>query len=666
MEGGPRPARFFCPLFIVSVYTQVSEDTPMTTAPDLLDSDSAVMQASLAAAVARATEAVLILGPDWRLLHANPVCRKLLDLGEPGTGELLAGRLDPARFQELQAHLAQGQPWEGALGFRRQDGFSCSLVGSFTPILDSRGRVRALVGVLKDAGAELERERSLRQTQKMESLGTLAGGIAHDFNNILSAILGAAELMHLQLKVDSQLRPALEIIYQAGRRARELNKQILTFSRSGQDQQVPFDLSQLVREALSLLKASLPKNVEVQACVAASIWTVGDSNQIHQVIMNLAINAYHALGTEGGDLQIELREQQLLKEEPLLPPGRYAELSIRDGGCGMTSDVMEKIFEPFFTTKAVREGTGLGLAVVHGIVHKHHGSIEVSSSLGAGSVFRVLLPACPAQILAAGAPDQPDERGNERILLVDDEDIVAALAKQGLQELGYRVTAKTSSKDALEAFLAHPEAFDVLVTDLAMANLSGAQLTSQLQAIRPNLPAILVTGVVQPGSLSLDPAAHFEEVLRKPLVAAELAQAVRRVMAPQTASRGLSPAKARPIILLAEDNRETRTMLRVCLVRGGYEVREARDGQDAWESFQAAAPGTFSLVMTDILMPHMDGLSLVGRIRQLEPGLPVVILSTSDDPDSVRNALNLRVSAYLNKPVDPMALLECVQQHLSD
>jgi CheY-like chemotaxis protein/nitrogen-specific signal transduction histidine kinase len=527
-------------------------------------------------------------------------------------------------------------------------------------------------------GSPADLERNQRQAQKMEALGTLAGGIAHDFNNILAAILGAAEMIHLQLEPSSPARPALEIIYQAGRRARELNKQILAFSRKGKEERVAFDLSKLLLETLRLLRSTLPKNVAILAQVTPGLWSIGEANQIHQVIMNLAVNGFHAMGNEPGKLELELREATLAAGDPALPgglpPGRYAIFSVRDSGCGMAPEVLEKIFEPFFTTKAVREGTGLGLAVVHGIVHKHEGTILVTSEPGQGSTFQVLLPATAAEAAPAASSPQGAIQGVERILLVDDEDFLTALAKQGLQELGYEVTAKTSANDALAAFRADPAAFDLLLTDLAMPDLSGSSLAASVRSIRPDLPCILMTGAFQEANATLMNSVLFDEIVFKPQVPTDLARAIRRVLETRL-QRGAQATLAKPLpgprkpatVLLVEDNRETRAMLRASLHKGGFEVREAKDGQEAWELYLAAPdPSIFSLLMTDLIMPRMDGLELVSKIRQCDPNLPVLVLSSSDDPDDLSSAQDLQVNEYLSKPFDAKGLVERVRHYLAE
>jgi nitrogen-specific signal transduction histidine kinase/ActR/RegA family two-component response regulator len=398
-------------------------------------------------------------------------------------------------------------------------------------VRDLEGNISSLALVFRDVTLELERGRQLVQAQKMDSLGALAGGVAHDFNNILSAILTTAELIEWQLEPDSPIRPRLEIIYQVSQQARELNRQILSFSRRSEEKLIPFDLSHVLREALTLLKATLPRTILLGKELAPSIWVAGDPAQIHQVVMNLAINGCHAIGDQEGHLTVTLDERELAEDDGLpLSAGRYAELCVRDTGSGMDPLLLERIFEPFFTTKGAGTGTGLGLSVVHGIVQGHGGHILVESVPGQGSAFRVFIP-CTQARSAVPAVDRAGEiRGSERILLVDDEDIVTALSKQGLEALGYHVVAKTSPTDALEVFQARPGAFDLLITDLALPGFSGTELIRRIRRIRPGMPAILVTGTHHAVESMPSLAVTFDETLAKPLAPKDLGASIRRVL----------------------------------------------------------------------------------------------------------------------------------------
>ncbi len=554
-----------------------------------------------------------------------------------------------------------------------------TIIDKLNDELEGRKRQEAALR-LREVTREQEMERHLR-VQKMDALGALAGGIAHDFNNILSAIFSATELIEWQLEAGSPVRPKLEIIQHAAQRAQELNKQILTFSRQTEERRVPFDLSSVAKEVVMLLRTTLPANLAIRADISSSIWVTGDPSQLHQVLMNLVINGYHAMKEQGGTLGLDLTEVEAREgSEPRIPAGlgegRFAVLTVRDTGCGMSAQTLEKIFEPFFTTKPIGEGTGLGLSVVNSIVHKHGGSIEVSSEAGKGTSFQVFLPCTTQQAPQLAMESADDPKGSEHILLVDDEDIVAALAKQGLQTLGYRVTTKSNGFEALEAFQARPDTFDLLVTDLAMPRLSGAELTKRLRKIRPDLPAILVTGAFQIPDTPLSLTVSYDEIMAKPLVMKDLARAIRKVMAcrrpqiPLNGSAEKTPEKGvggheshQPMVLFAEDSAVTRSLVRSWLVKGGYRVLVAKDGQEAWEIFCAAEdPSAFSLVLTDLDMPRMNGLELVEKVRAKDPEMQVLVLTASEDLESMKQAIHLHVNEFLNKPFDSKGLLEQVKQ----
>jgi signal transduction histidine kinase len=274
-------------------------------------------------------------------------------------------------------------------------GKSIAFEGTVSPVRNGEGIVESLVVRLRDITLEVEKDRHLRQAQKMDALGALAGGMAHDFNNLIGAILHAAELIEMQIEPDSPIQRKLEIIQQVGGRARELSAQILNFSRRTDDTWVPFDLTSLVTEVISLLETTLPKNVQVRCDLAKGVRILGDPSQFHQVIMNLGINGSQAMQPGGGVLSIELQPGEAgrrVGDQSFLEP--YVLLTINDTGCGMDPQTLERIFEPFFTTKKVGQGTGLGLSVVYGIVHGHGGSLHVASEPGKGSSFKIRLPAC--------------------------------------------------------------------------------------------------------------------------------------------------------------------------------------------------------------------------------------------------------------------------------
>ncbi|HQP30662.1 MAG TPA: response regulator [Deltaproteobacteria bacterium] len=382
---------------------------------------------------------------------------------------------------------------------------------------------------------EIEEERQrlqsrLMQVQKLEAIGTLAGGIAHDFNNILSTMLGYTELAKLKLEKGQAIAGELDEVLKAGIRARDLIRQILTFSRQAEIQRTPLEIGPLIKETVKFLKASLPATIEIRQHLTASHNLIlADPTQIHQVIMNLCTNATHAM-PDGGRLVIRLSELDLDAQGVLaykgLQPGHYLRLSISDSGRGIPPDIIDKIFDPFFTTKERGEGSGMGLAVVHGIVADMHGAITVESEPGLGTTFHVLFPALEG--VAGGCDLVPEalQKGHGRILFVDDEEGVLASGRGILEYLGYEVEAFDSATAALESFSQNPRAFDLVLTDMTMPRMTGLELAAKLRKIRADVPIMLSTGFSM--ALSEDRVASLgiQALIMKPLVAGELAEAV--------------------------------------------------------------------------------------------------------------------------------------------
>ena len=352
----------------------------------------------------------------------------------------------------------------------------------------------------KNAEAHRERlEQQLRQSQKMEAIGTLAGGIAHDFNNILTAILGYAELLRGQVRGQPGIEDRLGEITKAGARAKDLVAQILTFSRRQEHSRTAMALGPAIDEALKLMRAAIPTTIEIDADVDHELPLVlADATQIHQVVMNLASNAAAAMGGGPGRLLVRCRAVDLDAAgaaDTGLSPGRYVRLSIEDSGCGMPPDVLERIFDPFFTTKGPGEGTGLGLSVVHGIVKAHEGAISVESRVDEGTAFRIYFPALLERQPSRARPRPTAVTGQgEHVLCVDDEPALVELLRDQLESLGYRVSAYVSPLEALSDFLGHPLDFDVLLTDFTMPGMSGADLAERILKVRPDLPVVMATG----------------------------------------------------------------------------------------------------------------------------------------------------------------------------
>ena len=384
--------------------------------------------------------------------------------------------------------------------------------------------------------SERERiEEQLRQSQKMEAIGTLAGGIAHDFNNILAAILGFTEMAAEDVADRPDVQRSLHNVLKSVTRARELVKQILAFSRKTSHARSPLSLSPIIKETVQLLRASIPATIEINLSLSASSDTVLASPvEVQQVLMNLATNASFAMQEKGGTLEVSLTDIDFIPDEPVLGtdaiPGQYIQLAVKDTGIGMSPQVMSRVFEPFFTTKEVGKGTGMGLAVVYGIVKDLQGTITVESIPGTGSTFRVLLP----KVRTEYKEDQPHTvqipGGNERILFVDDEEMLMEWGQAALERLGYQVTVSTDSTEALKTFSANPSVFDLVITDHAMPHMAGSELSSELLKIRPDIPIILCTGHSENMSREKAKDIGIKEFLTKPLNKQELAEAVRRVL----------------------------------------------------------------------------------------------------------------------------------------
>jgi CheY-like chemotaxis protein len=385
--------------------------------------------------------------------------------------------------------------------------------------------------------AEKERkkfEAQLHQVQKMEAIGTLAGGIAHDFNNVLYSIIGYTELTMDDVPEGSLAQKNLTEVLKGAMRAKDMVRQILAFSRKDDIQKKPVKIQPVVKEALKLLRSSIPTTIEIRQSIDENCGPVlAASTQIHQVVMNLATNAYQAMREKGGLLELTLMEEKIGSDDsnPDLHPGTYLKLTVSDTGHGMNSVVMKKIFDPYFSTKGPGEGTGMGLAVVHGIVKSHGGDIKVFSKLGEGTTFHVYLPLIEARpVEPKTVPAGPTPTGTEHILFVDDEEPIVRMIQQILERLGYQVTSRTSSVEALEAFKAKPDEYDLVITDMTMPNMTGIELAPRLREIRSDIPIIMCTGFSE--TIDEDRAKNMGILayIMKPFLIDEIAKTIRKVL----------------------------------------------------------------------------------------------------------------------------------------
>ncbi len=378
-------------------------------------------------------------------------------------------------------------------------------------------------------------EGQLLQLQKMETIGTLAGGIAHDFNNILTPILGYTEMALEELSVESVLRYDIEQINSAAIRGKDLVQQILTFSRQVDFDKKPLQLDAVVKEVLKLIRASFPSNIEIQQDLDPSCGTVlADSTQMHQIIMNLCTNAYHAMMNNGGLLTVRLDKQAVragqVKGLAKIQKGTYVRLTIADTGHGMDKRTIERIFEPFFTKKEVGSGSGLGLSVVHGIVSNYNGTIVVESEPGKGSTFMIYLPQHSELSVSEGEVSQKVKKGKGSILFVDDEKEITYMGKRMLESLGYTVDIKSDSKTALEVFKKNPNKYDLLVTDQAMPKMMGTELIGEIKQIRPDLKSIIITGYQDSIPRNAIEQFGITDIISKPLILSEFSELIGKVL----------------------------------------------------------------------------------------------------------------------------------------
>ncbi|HOY65441.1 MAG TPA: response regulator [Candidatus Ozemobacteraceae bacterium] len=387
----------------------------------------------------------------------------------------------------------------------------------------------------EDASEQVRMEAKLRQAQKMEAIATLAGGIAHDFNNILAAVMGFAELAQHAVDPTGDAAKHIAKIMPAALRAKHLVAKILAFSRQSEQERVHLAVHLVIEEVVSLLRSTLPATIEIRQKINRDCVALADPTQIHQVVMNLCTNAFHAMRDKGGLLEITLTRETLTplvaKSIPGLAPGDYVKLTIRDTGCGMSPEVLAKIFDPYFTTKAEGEGTGLGLSVSHGIVRSHNGAIDVSSEIGKGSIFDVYLPQMDMPAEKSGANvEEKLPTGTERILFIDDEPGLTALVREILPQLGYTVETSGSAEDALQVIRDHPGSIDLIITDLAMPRMTGFDLAVEMRRLNIPTPMILCSGTATSQVAKQAAECGFRDFLGKPFTRRDLAVAVRRVL----------------------------------------------------------------------------------------------------------------------------------------
>lgn len=419
--------------------------------------------------------------------------------------------------------------------FRHKNGSYRWILAQASFILDEEGHPIKMLGSHIDITEQKKLEVQLHQAQKMEAIGTLAGGIAHDFNNILAAILGYAEMARDDSPPESTVAKDLDKVLEGCRRAKDLVQQILAFSRQSEIEKIPLQPVNVVKETIKMLRPSLPATIKIKLDIpSATRLILADPTQIHQILLNLCTNAFHAMEETGGKLDISLKEATLSAEdlvyEPDVEAGTFVKLSVCDSGFGMPEEIKKKVFEPYFTTKETDKGTGMGLAIVHGIVKSYGGFISLYSEPGKGTAFHVFFPVIEKEQLNEIEDVEPIPIGRERILFIDDEEMLAELGKSMLERLGYHVTVRNNSIEALKTFQNQPDLFDLVITDQTMPGMTGADIARRMLQIRPDIPIILCTGYSTLISEERAKSLGIKEFALKPLSLKDIAVLIRKVL----------------------------------------------------------------------------------------------------------------------------------------
>ena len=495
----------------------------------------------LSMAISQVPDAILITDPDGRIVYANPALESvsgftLAEMVGRTPRIFQSGRHDAEFYRNLHTTVANRETWRGLFVNRRKDGRLWEAEALIAPVLDREGLLVSYVCTQRDVTHEHQLQAQLEHAQRLEAVGLLSAGIVHDFNNILMPVLAHAELALDRPDLDPDFRRHLEVIQASAQRAATLTRQLLGFTRTHTAEHRDLEFHRLVAESMKLLRAAIPATIDFRLDVdRASGFVHGDPTQLHQIVLNLCTNAFHAMQGGVGTLRVTLRKSRLPDTECVMglciPAGSYLVLEVSDTGRGIDPEVLPRIFLPFFTTKGPSEGTGLGLPIVLGIVQEMGGGIQVSSRPGEGSLFRVCLPEVPPLHTETPGPSREIPRGSERILLLEDDPTLLATLQIMLEGLGYEVTAAPLPTEALDRLAQNRKPFDLVLTDLTMPDMSGLEFAHQVRAQHPAQKILLMTGYLNlkdlQGEATLD---DLQGVLSKPFTIQELAQKIRRTL----------------------------------------------------------------------------------------------------------------------------------------
>ncbi|MCK9174854.1 MAG: PAS domain S-box protein [Desulforhopalus sp.] len=492
----------------------------------------------LALAMDHSSDTIFITDIEGKIVYANPAFEKISGYSrEEILGEkigALEGAHDRSVYEAIWESLSRGDIWTGQMCNTKKNGATYTEEATISPVFSSKGKIINYVAVKRDITERIKLEIKIRQSQRMEAIGTLAGGIAHDFNNILTAILGFSELALNGVEQKSPIANYLQEILNAGNRAKELVKQILTFARVSKSEVKPVLVGTIAKEVIKFIRSSIPTTIGITQVIQSEAKVVADPAQLHQIFMNLFTNAAHAMEDKGGMLTLTIDERNITPSQQVagvtLAPGNWVVVRVEDTGIGIPDHALKNIFEPYFTTKKLGKGTGLGLSVVYGAVKAMKGEITVASKPEKGTLFTLYLPkAEEREDSASNRKKTFDYSGDERVLLVDDEVAITSMLKKMFEEEGYSVVAYNNPKEALDYFISNHDSIDLVLTDMTMPYMTGAELAVQLLEIKPELPIICCTGFSKKIDKNKAAKIGIKALLKKPLSRLNIFRAVRNI-----------------------------------------------------------------------------------------------------------------------------------------